>query len=424
VTAAHAIPGHSRCSTFPGLRLTNSHYPDCTYPAISAEAPSVPQGQPSRIAEPHPPEPWGTVQPGPAPVALSEQARIVIVRFSSLGDVVKATGLPRQIRARYPGAHLTMVTSEAFVPLIAGNPHLDRAVGFERREGLAGLWRLARELRQSGVDLMVDIHRSLRSRLLARWVGAPGVPYSKRTVERALRIGFGLRSGRPPRRKEQDFAAALSGFGVLDDGLGPEISLAPLLADPEAAKRFAEPLGRLRAWREGGFPVIGLAPVAAWELKRWPLTHFQALAEGFLRETGGGLVIFGGSADEDARALAESLGPHALSLAGATTLLEAAWFASLCDLMVCNDTGMGHLAEAVGRDAIVLFGPTSEELGYFPSRPGSRAVQLDLPCRPCTRMGEGRCTHPLRKACLEGIGPERVLDEVLRGFAASARSRP
>jgi ADP-heptose:LPS heptosyltransferase len=331
---------------------------------------------------------------------------------------VKATALPRQIRARFPGARLTMITSEAFLPLIAGNPHLDRAIGFERREGLAGLRRLAARLRSEGVDLMVDIHKSLRSRLLARWVGAPSVPYSKRTIERALLIRFGLRPRAAPRRKEQDFAASLAAYGVRDDGLGPEISLRCLAADPELPTRFAEPLARLAEWRAGGRPVLGLAPVAAWALKRWPLAHARTLLRDFTGATGGGVLLFGGAADEDLRRLAAEFQPHAISLAGATSLLESAWFASQCDLLVANDTGMGHLAEAVGRDVIVLFGPTSEELGYFPSRPGSTVIQLDLACRPCTRMGEGRCTHPLPQACLAGITPGQVLRAVLERLPA------
>ena len=88
--------------------------------------------------------------------------------------------------------------------------------------------------------------------------------------------------------------------------------------------------------------------------------------------------------------------------------------ASLTDLVVANDTGMTHLTEAAGRDVVTIYGPTSRELGYYPTRPGSIAVERDLPCRPCTRMGEGRCTHPLERACLTGITPSQVLQIVLK----------
>jgi len=80
--------------------------------------------------------------------------------------------------------------------------------------------------------------------------------------------------------------------------------------------------------------------------------------------------------------------------------------------MLANDTGMSHIAEAVGRDALVLFGPTTRELGYFPVRPGSRVLERPLPCRPCTRTGAGRCTHPWPQACLATITPDAVLAAV------------
>jgi ADP-heptose:LPS heptosyltransferase len=79
---------------------------------------------------------------------------------------------------------------------------------------------------------------------------------------------------------------------------------------------------------------------------------------------------------------------------------------------------MTHLAEAVGTDVVTLYGPTSRELGYYPVRPTSRALELPLACRPCTRMGEGACHHPLKKACLVGITPQAVLNHVLSVIAA------
>ena len=110
--------------------------------------------------------------------------------------------------------------------------------------------------------------------------------------------------------------------------------------------------------------------------------------------------------------MAKGLGDRAVPLVGRTSLLESAYFASLTDLVVSNDTGMSHLTESVGRDVLVLFGPTSAELGYFPARPTSGVMERPLPCRPCTRMGEGRCTHPWHKACLEAISVDSVLASV------------
>jgi ADP-heptose:LPS heptosyltransferase len=344
---------------------------------------------------------------------LPDDARILIVRFSSLGDVVKATALPRLIRRRYPRARITFLTSEAHLQLVRGNPHLEGAIGFRRRTGLRGLVRLALRLRARRFHLVMDVHRSLRSRLLTALLDVPRTAYSKRTWQRLLLIHFRRNTYDRARGKEEDFLAGLRAYGVEDDGAGTEIHVGGLEQHPALRQRFGRELERIAAWRAEGRPVLGMAPVAAWELKRWPLEHARALLERYLATTTGGVVLFGGRQDAEAGALAQGMGwaaaERVVSLVGRTTHLESAAFARMCDLMLSNDTGMSHIAEAVGRDALVLFGPTTAELGYFPVRPGSRVLQRDLPCRPCTRTGAGRCTHPWRKACLAGIAPEAVL---------------
>ncbi len=364
-----------------------------------------------------------------SPSLLPSGARIVLIRFGSLGDVVKCTALPRLIKATYPGSHLTFVTADSFRELIADNPHIDEPVGLDRSTGLGGVLALAERLRRGRVDLAVDVHRSLRSRVLCTLLGAPVAGYSKRTAQRWLLIHFRINTYAPPRGKEQDFLAPLASYGVRDDGQGTRLYLDRIAADPAFRERMGDALETLRRWRASRRPILGVAPVAAWALKCWPMEHFRALVDAFLDRTHGGVVVFGGPGDRAAHALSLGRPERVLSLVGRTSHLESAYFASLTDLVVANDTGMTHLTEAAGRDVITLYGPTSRELGYFPTRPGSLAVERDLPCRPCTRMGEGRCTHPLPLACLAGIAPEQVLSLVLAklarpGARPARRSKP
>jgi len=362
--------------------------------------------------------------PADALRTLPDDARILIVRFSSLGDVVKCTALPRLIRRRYPRAHVTFLTSEAHVALVRGNPHVERAIGFRRRTGLRGLLRLAGRLRAQRFDLVVDVHRSLRSRVLTRLLGAPRTAYSKHTLRRLLLVNFRWNTYDRARGKEEDFLAGLRAYGVEDDEQGTELHVGGLEAHPALRRRFAAEMVRLEAWRAEGRPLLGVAPVAAWELKRWPLAHVRTLLERYVAATDGTALLFGGPGEQDVEALAQGLESRVLSLVGRTSYLESAWFARHCDLMLSNDTGMSHIAEAVGRDAVVLFGPTTRELGYFPVRPGSRVLERPLPCRPCTRTGKGRCTHPWPKACLAGITPDAVLAVVLEKLGRAPAPPP
>ncbi|MDH4230384.1 MAG: glycosyltransferase family 9 protein, partial [Nitrospirota bacterium] len=337
-----------------------------------------------------------------------------------LGDVVKCTALPRLIKRIYPHAQITFLTSESHLELVRDNPHVHRAIGFERHTGLGGLLALARELAAERFHLVVDVHRSLRSRLLTGLIPAPRTRYSKRTLQRALLIHFGLNTYRPDATghmpgKEDDFLAGLRPYGVVDDGLGTEFNLAPLEGPPPLNGRLPAERKQVERWQTEGRPLLGVAPVAAWPLKRWPLTQWRALLTGVLETTAAGVLLFGGPGDVDILALGDDLAAQPsgqgriLALAGRTTLPESAWFAARCRVMLTHDTGMSHLAEAVGREALVLFGPTSRELGYFPVRPGSRVLERPLSCRPCTRTGQGDCRHPWPQACLDALDPQDVL---------------
>lgn len=344
---------------------------------------------------------------------LPDDARILIIRFSSLGDVVKCSALPRLIRSRFPRAHITMLTSGEFESLFTHNPHLDRTIGFDRRAGAGAFFELVGRLRQEKFDLVADLHKSLRSRLLGLFLRGPRTAYSKHSWRRFLLIAFRINTFADPRGKEEEFLAGLLPYGVADDGQGTELHVGHLSEEGEFGGRMAAELARVREWRREGRPVLGVAPIAAWELKRWPLHHFRLLLTGYTRHTNGRVLLFGGPGDEAVEELIEGMGERALSLVGRTTQLESAYFASLTDLVVANDTGMTHLAEAVGTDVITLYGPTSRELGYYPVRPGSEVLELPLPCRPCTPTGKGKCSHPHYKACLEGIPPEKALERVL-----------
>lgn len=341
----------------------------------------------------------------------------MLIRFSSLGDVVKCTALPRLIKAAYPGARLTMVTASDFLELIADNPHLDQAIGLDRRAGRRGFSALRRRLASQRWDLIVDVHKSLRSRLLGLALRGPRSAYSKRTLQRLLLLNFRLNSYRPAKGKEEDFLAGLAPYGVRDDGRGTELNLRRVAGEPALREKLGAELKTLARWRKRGRAIVGLAPVAAWELKKWPLAHFRRLAEALAEKTDAGLVLFGGPGDKGVETLLEGLPGEAISLVGRTSLLQSAYFASLADLVVANDTGMTHLAEAVGTRVVALYGPTSRELGYYPVNPLSRAVELPLFCRPCSKNGQGNCGNPYRKACLEGITPETVLRHVVEMLA-------
>jgi heptosyltransferase-2 len=330
--------------------------------------------------------------------------RVLVVRFSSIGDVLLTTPLVRALRRRHAEADLTFVTKRAFAPLVADNPHLTRVVGLEPDEPLTHLAARLRALRPThGLDL----HRSLRSAGLRALVRCRWSGYAKHRVARALLIGLKVDAyGRAAPVAERYFAAARR-LDVHPDGGPPEFHVGAA-----ARERVAQ---WLAARGLTGAPLAALAPGAAHATKRWPVGHWSDLAAR-LRAAGLTAVVVGGPGD---RGLAQQLGSGgggAIGAAGEFSLQETGALLARCRVLVSGDTGVMHMATGVGTPVVALFGPTVAAFGFFPYRAPSTVLERALPCRPCSAMGSARC--PLgHHRCLTDIAPDAV-DQAVRRLVA------
>ena len=320
--------------------------------------------------------------------------RILCVRFSSIGDVLLTTPLVRALRRRYPEAELYFVTKRAMAPLVIENPHLTRVIELDPSERITDL---ARRLRTLGPTHGLDLHGSMRSVALrwlvpCRWTG-----YSKRKVARTTLISTKINVyGKHVPVAERYFTAARE-LDVSPDGGPPEFFLAP--AARAHMKYWLAEVGLDRT------PYAVIAPGAAHATKRWPVAHWRALTTR-LHELGYGVVAAGGPAD---RELVNALGgsPRVITVAGEFTLQETGACLAHASVLVSGDTGVMHMATAVGTRVVALFGPTVEPFGFYPYTKRATVLERDLSCRPCSPMGTERC--PLgHHRCLTDILPDEV----------------
>jgi ADP-heptose:LPS heptosyltransferase len=167
-------------------------------------------------------------------------------------------------------------------------------------------------------------------------------------------------------------------------------------------------------------PFAVLLPATLWETKRWPIEHFAALVKPLKDRFGLKTILAGGP---DAAALAPML-PNTLNLAGKTSLRQLTALLERASLVIANDTGPMHIAAALGRPLVTMFGPTSP-IQTGPYQRMDSVVQLDIPCSPCFSRS---CSH---RSCLVNLGIEPVLrvaeqqlqgEAVATGLAASAAS--
>jgi len=324
--------------------------------------------------------------------------RILLVRFSSIGDILLTTPLVRALRRRHPDAHLTYVTKRAMAPLVADNPHVSQVVALEPDEPLT---QLARHLRGLQPTHGLDLHGSLRSAALRLLVRCRWSGYAKRKLVRTLLVATKLDFYRNNLPVAERYFEAARRLDVRPDGGPPEFFLG-------AAAR--ERVARWLAERQlESAPLAALAPGAAHATKRWPIAHWQALAER-LRGEGYRLVVLGGPED---RGAAQQLGPLAESAAGEFTLQETGACLARAKVLVSGDTGVMHMATGVGTPVVALFGPTVRAFGFFPYQARATVLEQDLSCRPCSTMGTARC--PLgHHRCLVDTLPDQVAAAVER----------
>lgn len=330
---------------------------------------------------------------------MSVPFEILAVRFSSLGDLVLVTPLLRALKRAHPGARVSLVTRREYAPLFTASPHVARVFAWEAGTPLRAL---ARELRATRWTHRLDLHGSLRSVALRRLVGGRWSGYPKRRIARTVLIRAKRNVYRDRRHVAERYFDAARALGVTPDGGPPEVFVS--MDAVRAADRFLAEhgLGRERT-------LVALVPGAAHATKEWPEHHWRELVPRLLdRQLD--LVILGGTREADLGArLAALAGGRAASAAGHFDVAGTAALLKRARAAVAGDTGVMHLATAVGTPVVVLLGPTVGAFGFLPYQARATVLERDLPCRPCSKMGGPRC--PLgHHACLELITPAEVAD--------------
>lgn len=337
-------------------------------------------------------------------------SNILLIRFSSLGDLVLTTPIYRELRKVYPNSRLTLLTSEGFGRVLENNPHLDEIIYHHRKETRNDLENLIDQLRLQKFDLIYDIHNSLRS----RWIGwqlkrhAPKPEHwliEKRTLARELQIRFGWAQFFNGKSQREQWLEPLRRHHT--GALSTKTELFPSIADKNYVKAWLNQ----NDLQDKPFVCIGAS--ASFPLKCWPLQNFKQLIENII-QSGISVVLVGTNGEIETEELAEYFrgSQNVFCAAGMFTILQSAALLEMANAVVANDTSIIHLAEAMRTPSIALFGPTVKEFGYAPMLAQSRLIETDLAlcCRPCSRTGKGTCKNRDQQICMYSISTQKVWD--------------
>jgi heptosyltransferase-2 len=344
--------------------------------------------------------------------------RVLLIRLSSLGDILLSTPLIRLLHQKHPEAKIDYVISERYADLLRYHPHINILFEFQKSSGFDGLNQLAGKLVSADYDVILDIHNNLRSRwLTARLSGiARGTPVfriKKQKFIRFLLVNFKINLYRKiygrilPVWEKYCQTAAKLGISAEDSEGIPELYIDDASVQSADKKRVDAGIDP---------PYITMAPGARHFTKRWPAEKYAALINRIYQDTRLRTLLLGGPEDrETSQAVLDKSQKGAVAnLTGNLSLLETGTIIKGSKLLVTNDSGLMHMGSAVNVPLIAIFGSTVEEFGFFPPKRNAHIVEnAGLYCRPCSHIGRKNCPKGHFR-CMEEISPETVCTIALK----------
>ena len=327
--------------------------------------------------------------------------KALIIAPAWVGDMVMAQSLVSLLNEQQPGCEIHLVAPPATAPLGERMPGVDAVHELAVSHGELGLARrrrLARELRMLGFQGAYVLPNSFKSALIPWWAKVPKrIGWHGEARYGLLNDRRRLDAARYPRMIDRFMALALPEGAPV-----PERLLRPKLRADEDNRRTV--VERLHLDLTLSRPVAALCPGAEYgDAKRWPAGRFSAVA-GHLLRAGYSVWLLGSAGDSRVAGEIAAAAPGATDLTGRTSLLDAVDLLSQADAVVTNDSGLMHVACALDRRVVAVFGSTSPEFTPPLGRLAT-VVENELDCRPCFQR---KC--PLvHLNCLRGIAPERVI---------------
>jgi len=330
--------------------------------------------------------------------------RILIIKWSALGDIALTTAAMEDVCAAFPAAEIHVNTLPPWGQLFREDPRFSRVISFALRgEGPLASLRWLREIRANRYDMIVDFQSNDRSRALLTLLRLSGArvpcvlghharfPYTvaPRSLEHHYHIGELQR-------------AALQAAGI------PTGTDHPVIHVPARNRAQARRLLAQHDLADGRYAVFFPGCQRSAPLKRWGALRYASLAI-YLRQAGYDRVVLLGSEDEaeECAAIQRACGDAVLNLCGRTEVLDLIPFCEGARVIVANDTGTAHLTAAARRPMLVIFGPT-DAVRSRPLGDGVHTLQAGIFCVSCYRK---QCTH---HACMELVSPEAAFEAVCR----------
>lgn len=333
--------------------------------------------------------------------------KIGIFQTSFIGDSVLTTPLIQKTAKLFPEAQIVVITRPQTEDIFRPMKEVSEIILNDKKgwNKIAGVFKTAKAIKKSGIDILLVPHRSFRSALIA-WLSR--VP---------IRIGFTSSEGWFFYTKTVPFSWMIHDaernlsllHGIVKENFKAEDL--SMRYTPSAEENVAR---LMKDYNLEDKILVGIHPGSAWPTKCWPSDFFKDLISRIETELHVQTVIVGaGQKDADlGEKLCQLSEGHAANLSGKTSLADLMALMKHFKLFITNDSGPMHIATAFGVPTLALFGPTTKELGFFPYGTGHRVLEVKgLECRPCALHGGKKCPQGHFK-CMRDISVDEVFRNV------------
>jgi ADP-heptose:LPS heptosyltransferase len=320
--------------------------------------------------------------------------KVLIIRFSSIGDIVLTTPVIRCIKKSFPDAEVHYVTKYVFKDVLVHNPYIHQLHTF-----LSDSSEVIRALKKEQFDLVVDLHRNIRSWKLKQAIAAPSLSFNKLNIKKWLAVRLKSKTILPPIHIVERYLATVLPMGVKNDGLGLDYFISE-----EDKVNLKEKFNVKDA-----FTVVVVG--GSYYTKQIPVNKLLEIVS----KSKQAIILLGGKSDVVIANEVVKTFPTVINACGVLSLNQSASVIEQSSLVITSDTGLMHMAAAFGKKIVSLWGNTIPEFGMNPYKAHPKSVQLevnDLNCRPCSKLGYNACPRKHFK-CMNAIEiSEEVINDV------------
>jgi len=315
---------------------------------------------------------------------LNKLNKILIIRLSSLGDILLTTPIIRSLKNKYPHLTIDFVLRKEYEDTLSFNPHIQNIFSLTRKYEAS---LVKKKLINEHYDLVVDLQNNLRSRSLSKNISKNIVRFKKPNLSKFLLVNFKINRLKNAIPIPVRYANSIPKFTL--DNKGPE-----LFIDKSVKTSI-----------DNTIPTIAFCPGSRHKTKMWPEEYFIELGKKFIANNFQ-LVLFGGKDDLEVCSRMKMAIPGVIDLSNDNILFETAINMKNCKTIICNDSGLMHSALAVNIPVVAIYGSTVKEFGFAPYKGKSLVLENNLlSCRPCSHVGRDDCPKKHFKCMLE-ITPE------------------